>query len=182
MSGHERRLAALAATVERLRGELTTAQQAADARALIGIATGILVERGHGGPTGAARHLEELAEAAGLPLLELAADVVDGAAGDTVARALSGAVRGPGGGHPSPPDVLRVRAAEASSLTGDPQTVVDTLIEQVLAPLGVSAVALWAVVSGGALALAGHAGFPPGEAERWRFVPPGLGVPAPSAP
>jgi len=178
VSGRERRLNALAATVERLRGELTAVQEAADARTLIGIATGILVERGHGGPTRAARHLEELAEAAGQPLLELAADVVDGAAGDTVARALFGAPQGPGGGHHSPPDVLRLRAAEAGSLTGDPQTVVDTLIEQVLAPLGVSAVALWAVVSGDALALAGHAGFPRGEAERWRFVPPGLRVPA----
>ncbi|WP_063726554.1 SpoIIE family protein phosphatase [Streptomyces sp. RTd22] len=176
MSGRERRLNALAATVERLRGELTAAQEAADARTLIGIATGILVERGHGGPTRAARHLEELAEAAGLPLVELAADVVDGAAGDTVALALSGAPRGPGGGHHSPPDVLRVRAAEAGSLTGDPQSVVDTLVEQVLAPLGVSAAALWSVVSGDALALAGQAGFPRGEAERWRFVPPGLRV------
>ena len=139
MSGRERRLNALAATVERLRGELTAAQEAADARTLIGIATGILVERGHGGPTRAARHLEELAEAAGLPLVELAADVIDGAAGDTVALALSGAPRGSGGGHHSSPDVLRVRAAEAGSLTGDPQTVVDTLAEQVLAPLGASA-------------------------------------------
>lgn len=176
MSGSEGRLDALAATVERLRAELTAAQEAADERALIGIATGILVERGHGGPTQAARHLEELAGAAGLPLAELAADVVDGAAGDTVVRALPGGPRGPAGARHGSPEVLRLRAAEAGSLTGDAQTVVDTLLEQALAPLGVSAVALWAVVSGGALALAGHAGFPRGEGERWRYVPPGLGV------
>ncbi|MET8009198.1 SpoIIE family protein phosphatase [Streptomyces sp. NPDC005271] len=178
MSGREHRLDALAATVERLRGELAAVQESADARALIGIATGILVERGHGGPTQAARHLKELAETAGLPLLELAADVVNAAAGDEVAQALPSTSPKPGGGHHGSSAVVRLRAAEAGSLTGDPQTVVDTLIEQVLAPLGVSAVALWAVVSGGALALAGHAGFPRGEAERWQYVPPGLGVAA----
>ncbi|MFI0773357.1 SpoIIE family protein phosphatase [Streptomyces sp. NPDC021212] len=176
MTRRERRLDALAATVERLRGELTAAREAADERALIGIATGILVERGHGGPTQAARHLEELARAAGLPLPELAADVVNGAVGDTVARALPSAPHGPGGAHHGSPDVLRLRTAEAGSLTGDAQTVVDTLLEQALAPLGVSAVALWSVAPGGALALAGHAGFPRGEGERWRYVPPGLGV------
>ncbi|WP_055558028.1 SpoIIE family protein phosphatase [Streptomyces sp. NBRC 110028] len=178
MSGGEPSLDALAAAVERLRGELTAAREAADAAVLIGIATGILVERGHGGPTEAARHLEELARAAGLPLPELAADVVNGAAGDTVARALPGALQGSVGARHDAPEVLRLRAAEAGSLTGDAQTVVDTLLEQALAPLGVSAVALWAVASGGALVLAGHAGFPRGEGERWRYVPPGLGVPA----
>ncbi|MEU5609843.1 SpoIIE family protein phosphatase [Streptomyces sparsogenes] len=179
MSECEKRLDALAATVARLRRELAESQQAAETRALIGIATGILVERGHGGPTEAAHHLEELAETAGLPLLELAADIVNGAAGDEVAAALfrRSASSDDNEQHTSPA-VLRLRSAEAGALTEDPQSVVDTLIEQVLAPLGASAVALWTVTSGGALALAGHAGFPRGEAARWRYVPPGVGVPA----
>ncbi|MES4905498.1 MULTISPECIES: SpoIIE family protein phosphatase [unclassified Streptomyces] len=178
MSGCEQGLDALAATVARLRHELAAAQQTADARSLIGIATGILVERGHGGPTAAAHHLEELAETAGLPLLELAADIVNGAAGDEVAEALPSRATSPDDKSPTPPAVLRLRSAEAGALTEDPQSVVDTLIEQVLAPLGASAVALWTVASGGALTLVGHAGFPGGEAARWRYVPPGIGVPA----
>ncbi|MGR6998040.1 PAS domain-containing protein [Yinghuangia aomiensis] len=40
--------------------------------------------------------------------------------------------------------------------------------------LGASAVALWQVQADGALRLAGQAGFPAGEAARWRHVPPGV--------
>ncbi|WP_433545093.1 SpoIIE family protein phosphatase [Streptomyces sp. CA-294286] len=256
-------LDALAATIEQLRRDLTLAQDSADARALIGIATGILVERGQGGPAEAALHLEQLAEAARLPLLELAADIVNGAADDHVAEALppgtlaTGVLRAeelvadllrteglPPGSLPSellradgtppgmlpadalpagrpgrdvffadgpasagvapdapgtdladsapripaqalagasgsgdsarPGNVLRLRAAETGSMTGDAQTAVQSLFEQALAPLGASALALWAAGRDGALILAGHAGFSRGEAERWRYVPPGV--------
>ncbi|CAM5659606.1 transcription antitermination regulator [Streptomyces spiroverticillatus] len=174
-----RPLDALASTIEQLRRDLTLAQESADARALIGIATGILVERGQGGPAEAALHLERLAESARVPLLELAADIVNGAAGDHVAEAL------PVSAYPSPSasdtgtkpgTVLRLRAAETGSMTGDAQTAAQSLFEQALAPLGASALALWAAGRDGALILAGHAGFSRGEAERWRYVPPGVGT------
>ncbi|MFE1783662.1 ANTAR domain-containing protein, partial [Streptomyces sp. NPDC059506] len=80
MSGDERGVEALAATVEQLRHDVALAQDSADARTLVGIATGILVERGHGGPTEAARHLEQLAADARGPQRELAADNVGPAA------------------------------------------------------------------------------------------------------
>ncbi|MFV0131359.1 SpoIIE family protein phosphatase [Streptomyces sp. HMX112] len=172
VSGEEQRVDALAGTVEQLRRDLALAQQSADAQALIGIATGILVERGHGGPTESARHLEELSEAARLPLLELAADIVNGASGDNVTDALPRARAG--GDGVVAPAVLRLRAAEAGSLAGDPQSAAESLLDQALAPLGACALALWSADRDGGLTLAGHAGFPRGEAERWRYVPPGL--------
>ncbi|MFF8386487.1 SpoIIE family protein phosphatase [Streptomyces kanasensis] len=180
MSGDEQRVEALAGTVEQLRRDLDLAQQSADARALIGIATGILVERGHGGPMESFRHLEELAQAARLPLLELAADIVNGAAGDDVAAAApvaTAAARQVVAPEQSAPgEVLRMRTAEAGSLTGDAQAVVDSMLDQALAPLGAKAAALWAAIPGGALVLAAHAGFVHGEAQRWHYVPPGVGT------
>ncbi|MGW7055430.1 SpoIIE family protein phosphatase [Streptomyces sp. NPDC054887] len=175
MTGHNQRLDALAATVEQLRQDLALAQESNDARALIGIATGILVERGHGGPTEAAQHLESLAEAARLPLLELAADVVNAASGDAVTDVLPPSAA-PGDRQGAPGAVLRLRAAEAGSLSSDPQSAAESLLEQALAPLGADSLALWAAGQDGALVLAGHAGFPRGEAERWRYVPPGVGT------
>ncbi|MGW7199647.1 SpoIIE family protein phosphatase [Streptomyces chryseus] len=175
MTRHNQRLDALAATVEQLRQDLALAQESTDARALIGIATGILVERGHGGPTEAAQHLETLAEAARLPLLELAADVVNAASGDAVTDVLPPTARN-AGEQGAPGAVLRLRAAEAGSLSSDPQSAAESLLDQALAPLGADALALWAAGQDGALVLAGHAGFPRGEAERWRYVPPGVGT------
>lgn len=192
-------LDALAATIEQLRRDLTLSQESADARALIGIATGILVDRGQGGPAEAALHLELLAESARVPLLELAADIVHGAAGDHMAATLPvpaaaspsaaftaagsdaparPSVPTPGGpaGRARPGNVLRLRAAETGSMTGDAQTAAQSLFAQALAPLGASALALWAAGRDGALILAGHAGFSRGEAQRWRYVPPGVGT------
>ncbi|WP_455361366.1 SpoIIE family protein phosphatase [Streptomyces sp. SYSU K21746] len=181
VSGDVQRVEALAATVEQLRRDLALAQESADARALIGIATGILVARGHGGPTAAARYLEDLAEAARLPPLELAADVVNAASDDAFTEALpTGAANkdtDPDAGE-VPGAVLRLRAAEAGSLSSDPQSAAESLLDQALSPLGAHALALWAAGHDGALILAGHAGFPRGEAERWRYVPPGVGTPA----
>ncbi|MFF3343102.1 SpoIIE family protein phosphatase [Streptomyces flavidovirens] len=175
MTGGNQRLDALAATVEQLRSDLALAQESTDARALIGIATGILVERGHGGPTEAAQHLESLAEASRVPLLELAADVVNAASGDAVTDVLPPAAVN-ADPHGAPGAVLRLRAAEAGSLSSDPQSAAEALLDQALAPLGADSLALWAAGQDGALVLAGHAGFPRGEAERWRYVPPGVGT------
>ncbi|MEV6653656.1 SpoIIE family protein phosphatase [Streptomyces sp. NPDC051219] len=175
MSGDGQGVEALAATVEQLRRDLALAQESADARALIGIATGILVERGHGGPTASARYLEGLAEAARLPLLELAADVVNAASHDAVTEALPAGQANTDGDNVAGP-VLRLRAAEAGSLSSDAQSAAESLLDQALAPLGANALALWAAGRDGALILAGHAGFRRGEAERWRYVPPGVGT------
>ncbi|MFB9470271.1 GAF domain-containing SpoIIE family protein phosphatase [Nonomuraea salmonea] len=73
----------------------------------------------------------------------------------------------------------RLRAAESSALGArDTQVVAASLLEHALAPLGATAVAVWEAEPGGALALAGQAGFGDEEARRWRHIPPGVPTPA----
>ncbi|MFF5447613.1 SpoIIE family protein phosphatase [Streptomyces sp. NPDC012888] len=170
----------LAATVERLREEVRAAHAAADGRALIELATGVMVERLRCGPARAARQLAELAEQTGMSQLELAAEVVNQAAHDQVAAAVGDFVRqavgGPGGGERSEASVaVRLRTAESAVLhTGDTQAVAESLLQHALAPLGAAAVAVWTAGADGSLTLCAHAGFPPDEAARWRYVPPGV--------
>ncbi|NUS63232.1 MAG: ANTAR domain-containing protein, partial [Saccharothrix sp.] len=78
----------LAATVERLRREIQEANAAADGRALVELAKGVLVERLRCGPAQAARQLETLAEQASVTPLELAAELVNQAAQDRVTEAV----------------------------------------------------------------------------------------------
>ncbi|MGW5372770.1 ANTAR domain-containing protein, partial [Streptomyces sp. NPDC004011] len=70
----------LAATVERLRGEVRAAQAEAEGRALLELAKGILVERLGCGPAQAARQLAELTEQARMTPLEFAVEVINQAA------------------------------------------------------------------------------------------------------
>ncbi|MFJ6728750.1 SpoIIE family protein phosphatase [Streptomyces sp. NPDC091281] len=165
----------LAATVERLRREVRAAQAEAEGRALVELAKGILVERLGCGPAEAARQLTELARQAGVSALEFAVEVINQAASDRVSEvtdAFFAVVSGSG----VPADesaAVRLRAAESGALAADDaQAVADSLLHHALGPLGAVAVAIWAAGSDGSLTLAGSAGFPPGEADRWRYVPP----------
>ncbi|MFI1507621.1 SpoIIE family protein phosphatase [Streptomyces sp. NPDC020597] len=166
----------LAATVDRLRREVRAAQAEADGRALVELAKGILVERLGCGPAEAAQQLSDLAEQAGTTPLEFAVDVINQAARDRVSevtKAFLAAVTG----TEDPQErsaAVRLRAAESGALAAahDTQAVADSLLQHALEPLGAVAVAIWAVGSDGSLTLAGSAGFSPGEAERWRYVPP----------
>ncbi|MEU3465233.1 SpoIIE family protein phosphatase [Streptomyces sp. NPDC006733] len=165
----------LAAVVARLRRELDAHERAAATRGLLDVAKGILVERGVGGPAGAARQLEELADRAGLPAAELAADIVNEAARDMLARAVP-APEGDADGT-APPEAVRLRMAEAGALSGtDAPAVARSLLVHALRPLGATAVAVWQADQDGSLTLAGSAGFPAAEAVRWRYVPPRVGV------
>jgi serine phosphatase RsbU (regulator of sigma subunit) len=158
----------LAATVERLRGEVQEAQATADGRALIELAKGILVERLRCGPVQAAHQLDVLAEQAGVSLLELAADVVNDVAQDRLTDVSASIV-----------DRVWLRSTESGVLAaGDTQAVAQSLLDQALVPLGAAAVAVWAVDADTSLTLAGFAGFPASEAARWRHVPPGVATPA----
>ncbi|MGQ4419669.1 ANTAR domain-containing protein, partial [Streptomyces sp. SAS_269] len=76
----------LAATVERLRGEVRAAQAEAEGRALLELAKGILVERLGCGPAQAARQLAELTEQARVTPLEFAVEVINQAARDRVSE------------------------------------------------------------------------------------------------
>ncbi|MFC7931611.1 SpoIIE family protein phosphatase [Streptomyces cinereoruber] len=83
----------LAATVERLREEVRAAHAAAEGRALVELAKGVIVERLGCGPAQAAKQLAELAGQAGLSQLELAADIINQAAHDRVAEVAGDFVR-----------------------------------------------------------------------------------------
>ncbi len=180
LTGRTSTVGRLAATVERLRGEVRAAHAAADGRALVELAKGILVERLGCGPAQAARQLGELADQAGLSQLELAADIINQSAQDHLVDITGDFVRrtsgdDPYGGGDDPSVAVRLRTAESAALAaGDTQTVAGSLLEHALAPLGATAVAVWTVGSDASLTLCGHAGFSADEAGRWRYVPPGV--------
>ncbi|MGI5283870.1 SpoIIE family protein phosphatase [Nonomuraea polychroma] len=177
-------LGRLAATVERLRGQVREAHAAADGRALIELAKGILVERLKCTPVQAARQLAILAEQAGLAQIELAADIINQVAQDRLSQAADDFVRSVAAGKtpPAPHDAsvgVRLRAAESGALAaGDTQAAAESLLEHALLPLGADAVAVWAVGVDASLTLAGSAGFTTEEARRWHYVPPGVATPA----
>lgn len=168
----------LAATVERLRSEIARAQAAADGRALIEMAKGVLVERLRCGPAQAARQLDALAERAGVTALELAADLVNQAAQDQVSATVEEFLLRTATAEESS-TAVRLRTAESGLLaSGDSQRVAQSVLEHALAPLGATALAIWSVGTDASLSLAGFAGIDPHEAERWRYVPPGVPTPA----
>ncbi|MER5733236.1 SpoIIE family protein phosphatase [Streptomyces sp. NPDC002138] len=171
-------LGRLVATVGRLREEVRAAHAAADGRALIELAKGILIGRLHCSPAAAARQLEDLCRQSGLSPLELAADIVDQAARDHIGDAAAAFVERIGVPGPPPEDpgaAVRLRTAESGALAaGDTQAVAESLLTNALTSLGAVAVAVWTAVPDGSLTLAGHAGFPAEEAARWRHVPPGV--------
>ncbi|GAA2381741.1 SpoIIE family protein phosphatase [Nonomuraea africana] len=164
----------LAATIERLRRQVQEAQQAADGRALIELARGILIERLRCGPTQAARQLAALAEEAGVSPLELAADLINQAARDRLAEVAEDVLADAVPAETRSPAV-RLRAAEHGMVHApDTQAVAVSLLEHALGPLGAAAVAVWVAGPDASLRLAGYAGFSAEEARRWHYVPPGV--------
>ncbi|MFH7595742.1 SpoIIE family protein phosphatase [Streptomyces racemochromogenes] len=177
-------LGRLVATVERLRREVREAHAAADGRALVELAKGILMGRLDCTPAAAARQLDELCREARLSPLELAADIVNQAARDQVSAVAAEFVERTANPSPQAASVgVRLRTAESGVLAAadDAQAVADSLLVNALTPLGAVAVAVWAAAPDGSLALAGHAGFASGEAPRWRHVPPGVATVARAA-
>ncbi|WP_079403391.1 SpoIIE family protein phosphatase [Streptomyces sp. 3211] len=175
-------LGRLVATVERLRREVREAHAAADGRALVELAKGILIGQLNCTPAAAARQLDELSRETGLSPLELAADIVNQAARDHVSEVAAEFVERTAASSPAEPAApsttlaVRLRTAESGVLAAadDTQAVAESLLTNALGPLGAVAVAVWSASPDGSLALAGHAGFGPGEAARWRHVPPGV--------
>ncbi|MFE7809912.1 GAF domain-containing SpoIIE family protein phosphatase [Streptomyces sp. NPDC057430] len=174
----------LAATVERLRGEVRAAHAAAEGRALIEVAKGVIVERLGCGPARAAQQLAALAGPAGISQLELAADIVNQAARDRVSEVADDFVRRtaaePGtGAEPGKSVAVRLRTAESAALNaGDSQAFAESLLAHALVPLGASAVAVWTTGADSSLTLRAHAGFGADEPARWRYVPPGVATAA----
>ncbi|GHH43855.1 SpoIIE family protein phosphatase [Lentzea cavernae] len=160
----------LANTIDRLRKELDEMRAGADSRALVELAKGVLVERLRCGPAQAAEQLALLAEHAGTTTLELAVDIINEVSGDNLAAVAN---------EPDDTTAVRLRTAESGALhADDTHAVAQSLFDHALAPLGATAVAIWSAGADSSLTLAGHAGFSPGEASRWRYVPPGVPTPA----
>ncbi|GAA0589305.1 SpoIIE family protein phosphatase [Streptomyces crystallinus] len=153
-------IAALFAEAGRLRAERAR-------RHLLDLATGVLAAQLEVGPAQAREHLENLARAAGVHLEDLAADVVNGVAGEP------GAAPAVESGTPLA-DARRSRRALAAAETHD--TVDESaraLLEGGLAPLGAQSLWLWRLTETGCLRLTGHAGVSAAEAVVWQWIPPG---------
>lgn len=173
MTADEVGIGRLAGTVARLRGEIDEARAAADGRALVELAKGVLVERLRCGPSHAAEQLALLAERAGTTQLELAVEIINEVSGDEL-TAVPAAT-----GEPDTTAAIRLRTAESGALyADDTQSVAESLFAHALAPLGANAVAIWLAGADASLTLAGNAGFAAGEANRWRYIPPGVPTPA----
>ncbi|MGW0250571.1 SpoIIE family protein phosphatase [Nocardia goodfellowii] len=168
----------LAATVERLRNQVQQAQATADGRALLEMAKGVLVERLRCGPAEAAAQLDTLSAQSGVTALELAAELVNQAAQDKIGAAVGEFLLGTATPAESA-TAVRLRTAESGLLAaGDTQRVAEALLEHAAAPLGATAVAIWSAGTDSSLTLVGFAGIAVPEAERWRYVPPGVATPA----
>jgi serine phosphatase RsbU (regulator of sigma subunit) len=156
------RVAQLTTVIARQQQALEAFRAQAAAEALVNLAKGILVERLHCSPGEAAAQLTRLAEAAGTPVVELAADVLNQTAqGESAGTA------------PNPPRSHRAYMTEAAVATADDGAqVAAAVLEEALAPIGAVAVALWMSAPDGALELAGEAGFGALEASRWQRIPP----------
>ncbi|MFB6893359.1 SpoIIE family protein phosphatase [Kitasatospora sp. NPDC056327] len=169
----------LAATVRRLQQAAERMRGEEAGRALVDLATGMLVERLGVPPVEAAARLAGLAAEAGVPVTTLAADIVGRTAEPDAGPSAPPAPSGPGASpaRPTGPDVAPP-PARALAAVPDLAGAVEAVLRQVAAPLGAHAVLVWQRLPAGALALAAQAGLPADEAEAWTRVPPGVATPA----
>jgi serine phosphatase RsbU (regulator of sigma subunit)/PAS domain-containing protein len=155
-------IARLKALIARQRRELDAVRSGAAARSVIDVATGMLMEQLHSSPAQARRQLDSLAAEAGEAVADLAAQIAGQQPPDEAAEAAD-----PVAGRLG----LAWAAAEAAS---DGGAVAAALLDEVLAPAGAAAVALWLIEPDGGLELAGQAGFGEREAGRWRRIHPDM--------
>ncbi|MFI9586691.1 SpoIIE family protein phosphatase [Streptomyces sp. NPDC052236] len=161
----------LSAAVTELTAEVTALRVDLARRHLLDLAAGTLMAELSAPPAEAAEHLARLAVSAGVSPEELAADLVNAAAGT--------AARHPPE-HPPPrdrpdtaADLRRARMAESAAETGDTiGDVTQALLNTGLSPLGAQALWLWRRTPTDCLQLAGQAGATALEASHWRWVPP----------
>jgi serine phosphatase RsbU (regulator of sigma subunit)/PAS domain-containing protein len=162
--------ARLRALIARQSRDLETLRSQAAARSVMDVATGVLMEQLHCSPAEARRQLDRLARESGDTVTGLAAQIAgqpppEEASQEGSAGSAGGA--GPAGGGLG----LAWAAAEAAP---DAAAVAAALLDEVLAPAGAVAVALWLIEPDGGLELAGQAGFGKREASRWRRIHPDM--------
>ncbi|SEL27522.1 SpoIIE family protein phosphatase [Streptacidiphilus jiangxiensis] len=133
-------------------------------RHLLDLATGVLVAQQSMEPAVAAESLRRLAARAGVPVRDLAADLVSGACGVPIeaSEASDGSLAA------SRARLEAVTAAEVSRDLGD---VTRTLL-RALQPLGVQGLLVWRRTASDCLRLAASAGFTPLDRARWSQIPP----------
>jgi len=155
--------ARLRALIARQRRDLDALRSQAAARSVVDVATGVLMEQLHCSPVEARRQLGRLAIQAGDTVTGLAAQI----AGQPPPAGAAVAAPEPGGRGLS-------LAWAAADVAPDGTALAAALLDEVLAPAGAVAVALWLIEPDGVLELAGQAGFGEREASRWRRIHPDM--------
>jgi PAS domain-containing protein len=193
----------LVEVIDRQRHEIDRLRAAAASDSLVAMARGALMERLALSSAEAARQLAELASAAGLPPVEMAAAVLSAGASANAGVPAAVAVPGRGGGgdlsrshgsgrpgrphpgaapgsaaRPAPGGTARSLLADAmADLATDGAELAHILAAQVMGPLGATAVGLWLLELDGALTLLGAVGLSGDDSSRWRHIPPQLDCP-----
>ncbi|MFE7547906.1 SpoIIE family protein phosphatase [Streptomyces gardneri] len=162
--------AALIAENRWLRGRLAH-------RHLLDLAAGVLAAQMRLSTSDAAEHLTALAEATGLSVADIAADVVNAVAADggpTVADPTTDGAR-PFGRTAEDRRARRTAAEAETAYTG--HEAARTLLHGGLAPFGADSLWLWQRVDHGCLLLVGCAGVGAAEAAAWQWLPPAVPEP-----
>jgi len=183
VAGRDDDMLRLISVIDRQRRELGLLRASAAEESVVAMARGALMERLGLSSAEAAGQLAGLSAATGVPLAEMAAAVLAGPGRDLPAGPIAAQDPGPAPRPARAAGVARpaaLLAEAAAELAADGADLVGTLAAQVLDPLGAAAVVLWLLEADGTLTLLGERGLSPGEASRWRHLPPQLDCPAQS--
>ncbi|WP_052434788.1 SpoIIE family protein phosphatase [Streptacidiphilus melanogenes] len=133
-------------------------------RHLLDLAAGVLVAQQAMEPTMAAQSLRQLAARAGVPVRDLAADLVSGACGASIEapEASEAALAG---------SRARLEATTAAEVSRDLDEVTGTLLGA-LRPVGVRGLMVWRRTSSDCLRLTASAGFTSLDRAQWSQIPP----------
>jgi PAS domain S-box-containing protein len=144
--------------------ELAAELARTESRYLLDVATGVLVAQQRVEPAVAAESLTSMADRAGLPAMELAADIVNGACGVPAGT--------PGqGGAALPGPRVRRRVASVAEAGEDLDEIAASLLGA-LGPAGAVGLLVWRRTAGGCLRLVASAGFPALVRAQWAQIPP----------
>ncbi|MFE6064049.1 SpoIIE family protein phosphatase [Streptomyces sp. NPDC056431] len=142
-------------------------------RRLFDLAAGVLAAQMRMSTSDAAEHLTALAQATGLSVGDLAADVVNAVAGsDGPADPVPTQYGGTAADQLAEARRARRTASEAEAASTASEAA-RTLLRDGLSPYGADSLWLWQRVDHGCLRLAGYAGIGAAEAAAWQWIPPG---------
>ncbi|HWF81898.1 MAG TPA: SpoIIE family protein phosphatase [Streptosporangiaceae bacterium] len=166
----ETHVARLTAVIARQRRELGELSADAAARAVVDLARGVLIARLGCTPAQAGSQLVKIAEESGIPLIQLASEII-GLPATPAADRQADITQQPA---PQPWLTSAALAGAAMELASDGADLAEAMLTQTLAGVGAVAVAIWIIMPDGAIELLGQAGLGPGEASRWRRMPPAM--------